>query len=165
HFDPQKASELHEEIYRQKLQQCVAGDGELSEEDVAALLRLRVMLCIPQQTVEAAHSDICGSLFEKIVKDAIASGVDGYDADVKKAVRKAAHGLRLTRETAMSIASKAVRKIFINYIKRARAAGNRTESAKELKKMIAFNTLVVTELVEDIKGQSADVSIEEPLKE
>lgn len=42
-------------------------DGELSEEDVAALLRLRVMLCIPQQTVEAAHVDICGSLFEKVL--------------------------------------------------------------------------------------------------
>ncbi|KAK7276097.1 hypothetical protein RIF29_17230 [Crotalaria pallida] len=164
HFDPEKASELHEEIYRQKLQQCVA-DGELSEEDVAALLRLRVMLCIPQQTVEVVHADICGSLFEKVVKEAIASGVDGYDAEIKKSVRKAAHGLRLTRETAMSIASKAVRKIFINYIKRARAAGNRTESAKELKKMIAFNTLVVTELVEDIKGESADVPTEEPEKE
>ncbi|RDX74698.1 Protein TIC110, chloroplastic [Mucuna pruriens] len=164
HFDPQKASELHEEIYRQKLQKCVA-DGELSDEDVAALLRLRVMLCIPQQTVEAAHADICGSLFEKIVKDAIASGVDGYDADIQKSVRKAAHGLRLTREIAMSIASKAVRKIFILYIKRARAAGNRTESAKELKKMIAFNTLVVTKLVEDIKGESTDVSTEEPVKE
>ncbi|KAI4305351.1 hypothetical protein L6164_028722 [Bauhinia variegata] len=164
HFDPQKASEIHEEIYRQKLQQCVA-DGELSDEDVSALLRLRVMLCIPQQIVDAAHSDICGSLFEKVVKDAIASGVDGYDADVKNSVRKAAHGLRLSRETAMSIASKAVRKIFINYIKRARSAGNRTESAKELKKMIAFNTLVVTELVEDIKGESADTPIEEPVKE
>ena len=57
---------LLSEIYRQKLQQCVA-DGELSEEDVKALLRLRVMLCIPQQTVEAAHADICGSLFEKVM--------------------------------------------------------------------------------------------------
>ncbi|XP_024019050.1 protein TIC110, chloroplastic [Morus notabilis] len=164
HFDPQKASEIHEEIYRQKLQQCVA-DGELDEQDVAALLKLRVMLCIPQQTVEAAHSDICGSLFEKVVKEAIAAGVDGYDADIKQSVRKAAHGLRLTRETAMSIASKAVRKIFINYIKRARAAGNRTESAKELKKMIAFNTLVVTELVKDIKGEPSDTPSEEPVKE
>lgn len=26
------------------------------------------MLCIPQNTVEAAHSDICGSLFEKVIK-------------------------------------------------------------------------------------------------
>lgn len=42
------------------------------------------------------------------MKDAISSGVEGYDGEVKKAVRKAAHGLRLTREAAMSIASKAV---------------------------------------------------------
>ncbi|EEF44660.1 protein TIC110, chloroplastic [Ricinus communis] len=164
HFDAQKATEIHEEIYRQKLQQLVA-DGELSEEDVVALNRLRVMLCIPQQTIDACHSDICGSLFEKVVKEAIASGVDGYDIDVKQAVRKAAHGLRLTREAAMSIASKAVRKIFMNYIKRARTADNRTEAAKELKKMIAFNTLVVTELVADIKGESSDTQPEEPKEE
>ncbi|XP_010256257.1 PREDICTED: protein TIC110, chloroplastic-like [Nelumbo nucifera] len=164
YFDPEKASGIHEEIYRQKLQQSVA-DGELSEEDVAVLLRLRVMLCIPQSTVEAAHADICGSLFEKAVKDAIGAGVDGYDADVRASVRKAAHGLRLTREASMNIASKAVRKMFMNYIKRARAAGNRTEAAKELKKMIAFNTLVVTELVSDIKGESTDTATREPDKE
>lgn len=55
----------------------------------------------------------------QVVKDAIASGVDGYDADVKASVRKAAHGLRLTREAAMSIAGKAVsvnfRLIFMSY--------------------------------------------------
>ncbi|XP_057549314.1 protein TIC110, chloroplastic [Amaranthus tricolor] len=165
HFDPEKASEIHEEIYRQKLQQCLA-DGELSEEDVKALLRVRVMLCVPQKVVEAAHAEICGSLFEKVVKDAIASGVDGYDAEVKASVRKAAQGLRLTREAAMSIAGKAVRRIFMNFIKQARAAGSRTESAKILKKMIAFNTLVVTELVADIKGESTDAPTdEEPAKE
>lgn len=48
-----------------------------------------------------------------MVKEAIAAGVDGYDADIKQAVRKAAHGLRLTREAAMSIASKAVSIEFI----------------------------------------------------
>lgn len=42
------------------------------------------------------------------MREAISSGVDGYDAETRKSVRKAAHGLRLTRETAMSIASKAV---------------------------------------------------------
>lgn len=44
----------------------------------------------------------------QVVRDAISSGVDGYDAETRKSVRKAAHGLRLSRETAMSIASKAV---------------------------------------------------------
>ncbi|KAE8722740.1 TIC110 protein [Hibiscus syriacus] len=143
----------------------VVADGELDDSDLAALLKVRVMLCIPQQTVDAAHSDICGSLFEKAVTDAISSGVDGYDADVKNAVRKAAHSLRLTREATMSIASKAVRKFFLNYAKLSRSADNRTESTKELKKMIAFNTLVVTELVADIKGESSDAPPEEPVKE
>ncbi|KAL0697390.1 hypothetical protein Bca4012_053512 [Brassica carinata] len=175
HFDAQKASAIHEEIYRQKLQQYVT-DGELSDDNVAALLRLRVMLCIPQQTIEAAHAEICGSIFEKkksntyslhlfqVVREAISSGVDGYDAETRKSVRKAAHGLRLSRETAMSIASKAARRVFTNYIRRARAAENRTESAKELKKMIAFNTLVVTEMVADIKGESSDKEPEEPVQ-
>lgn len=58
-----------------------------------------------------------------------------------------------------------VRRIFVIYIKRARAAENRTEAAKELKKLITFNTLVVTELVADIKGESSDTSEEEPIKE
>lgn len=157
HFDPEKAIEIHEEIYRRKLQQLVAEKGELSDEDVQTLEQIQIMFCIPKQTVEAAHADICGSVFEKVVKEAIASGVDGYDAEIKKAVRKAAFGLRLTREVAMSIASKAVRRIFVSYIQRARAAGSRTESAKELKKMIAFNSLVVSEVVADIKGEeSAD---------
>ncbi|XP_010486911.1 PREDICTED: protein TIC110, chloroplastic [Camelina sativa] len=165
HFDAQKAGSIHEEIYRQKLQQCVT-DGELSDDNVASLLRLRVMLCIPQQTVEKAHAEICGTIFEKVVRDAISSGVDGYDAETRKSVRKAAHGLRLSRETAMSIASKSVRRVFTNYIRRARAAENRTESAKELKKMIAFNTLVVTEMVADIKGESSDKAPEEePVQE
>ncbi|KAJ6745176.1 hypothetical protein OIU79_031349 [Salix purpurea] len=74
----------------------------------------------------------------QVVKDAIASGVDGYDAEVKKAVRKAAHGLRLTRESAMSIAGKAARRIFLNFVKQARMAENRTEGAKALRKLIAL---------------------------
>ncbi|GFZ01723.1 translocon at the inner envelope membrane of chloroplasts 110 [Actinidia rufa] len=126
HFDPQKAIEIHEEIYRQKLQQAVA-DGELGEEDVKSLERLQVMLCIRRETVEAVHRDICGRNSSpdylvcccmiwickvidqsySVVKDAIASGDEGYTPDVKKSVRKAARGLRLTREVAMSIASEA----------------------------------------------------------
>ncbi|RAL43348.1 unnamed protein product [Cuscuta campestris] len=151
-FDPQKASEIHEEIYRQKLQQAIS-DGELSDEDVNSLERLQIMLCIPKQTVETAHAEICGVLFENVVKEAIAGGVEWYDSEVKKSVRKAAYGLRLTKEAALSIASKEVRKMFIKYVQQARAAENRTESAKILKKLISFNSLLVTRLVQDIKGE------------
>lgn len=55
--------------------------------------------------------------------------------------------------------------MYVNYIKRSRAAGSRIEAAKELKKMIAFNTLVVTELIADIKGESSVPSPEPVEKE
>ncbi|RLN41256.1 hypothetical protein C2845_PM01G38650 [Panicum miliaceum] len=150
-FDPVLASKMHEEIYRQKLQQFVA-DGELSKEEVEALMAFQVRLCIPQETVDAAHTDICGQLFEKVVKEAIAS-VDGYDADRREAVKKAAQSLNLKKEAVMEIFSKAVRKLFLSYIQRAKEAGNPIETAKELKKLISFNTVVVSELLADIKGE------------
>lgn len=43
-----------------------------------------------------------------MVKEAVACGIDGYDTATRNSVRKAAYGLRLTREVAMTIASKAV---------------------------------------------------------
>ena len=45
--------------------------------------------------------------------------------------------------------------MFLNYIQRAKTAGNRIEQAKELKKLISFNTVVVSELLADIKGEPA----------
>ncbi|KAE9460931.1 hypothetical protein C3L33_07152, partial [Rhododendron williamsianum] len=188
HFDPQKATEIHEGIYREKLQKFVA-DGELSEEDVKALERLQVMLCIPRETVEAIHTEICGSLFEKactifytlisvdgkaevvygsgflgyfVVKAGIGGGKVGYDVTMRKAVRKAAAGLRLTREVAMSIASKEVRRMFKIYLQRVRGAKSATESAKEIQMMVNFNTTVATQLVEDITGNRPDTTSEEP---
>jgi hypothetical protein len=65
-------------------------------------------MLIAELLLKLINSLLMHAIVFQVVKDAIASGVDGYDADVKKAVRKAAHGLRLTREAAMSIAGKAV---------------------------------------------------------
>lgn len=44
----------------------------------------------------------------KVVDDAISSGIKGFDADVRSAVRKAAHGLRLSKDEAMAITNEAV---------------------------------------------------------
>lgn len=160
-FDPEKAKEVHEDIYRQKLQQCLS-NGELDEDDAKALRRLHVLLCLPQEMVDAAHATICGRSFEKTVDDAIAAGVDGYDADMKAAVQRSVKGLRLTKESAMAITSKAVRAVFVTFVKRVRGAGSRVESAKELRKLVVFNVLVVSELVSDIKAAFGEISAAKP---
>lgn len=50
--------------------------------------------------------------------------------------------------------AKQVRAVFITYVKRSRSAGSRVESARELKKMVIFSNLVVSELIADIRGDS-----------
>ncbi|KAF3796267.1 TIC110 protein [Nymphaea thermarum] len=151
-FDPEEAHKLHKEIYRQKLQLAVA-DGALCEEDIASLLQLQVLLCIPQKIVDAAHSNICGSAFEKVVRDVITLGIDGSDNDLKAEIRKASQGLRLSRDASMAIVNKTVRKAFMNYVKKSRAAGSGTEAVKELKKMVILNNIVVTELISSIREE------------
>ncbi|KAF2542325.1 hypothetical protein F2Q68_00030053 [Brassica cretica] len=69
----------------------ICSDGEPSDDNVAALLRVRVMLCIPQQTIEAANAEICGSIFEKRSNFFWSEMVT--NAETRKSVRKAAHGL------------------------------------------------------------------------
>ena len=54
------------------------------------------------------HLIPCPFLFQ-VVDEAISSGIDGYDADMKKAVQAAVKGLRLPPHAAIQIASKAVR--------------------------------------------------------
>ncbi|CAI5464387.1 unnamed protein product [Closterium sp. Yama58-4] len=152
-FDPEKAAQIHEEIYRQKLQQCLA-DKSLSDDDVAALNRLRVLLCVPKAAVDQAHGDICGGIFTKVVDDAIGAGIDGYDGDMRDAVRAAVKGLRLPLQSALDIATKAVRAVFLTYIKRARGTMSRAEGARELKKMVIFSNLTVSQLLDDIRGKT-----------
>lgn len=57
-----------------------------------------------------------------------------------------------------------VRKMFKIYLQRVHDAKDDTESAKELRMMINFNTTVATQLVEDITGERPDTTSEEPAK-
>eukprot|EP00897_Mesotaenium_endlicherianum_P003286 jgi/Mesen1/2986/ME000176S02024 len=150
-FDPDQAAQVHEEIYRQKLSQCLE-DKELSDDDMAALQRVRIFLCIPQAVVDAAHAESCGAVFAKVVDEAVGAGMQGYDLSMKKAVQTASKGLRLPPATALEIAGKAVRRVFLAYVKRAQGSGSRMEAARELKKMIIFSNRTVSELLDDMRG-------------
>lgn len=52
----------------------------------------------------------------------------------------------------------------MTYVKRSRSAGSRVESARELKKMVIFSNIVVSELIADIKGDTPIPEKEEPKK-
>lgn len=54
-----------------------------------------------------------------------------------------------------------VQNVLVTYAKRSRSAGSRVESARELKKMVIFSNIVVSELIEDIKGDTPAQTKEE----
>ncbi|KAH0876794.1 hypothetical protein HID58_064188 [Brassica napus] len=158
--------------------------GRIEENKLVAMSQLRNILGLGTREAEAISVDVTSKAYRKRLANAFSSGDlearDSkakylqklceelhFDAQKASAIHEGIFGPPdLMLETAMSIASKAVRRVFTNYIRRARSAENRTESAKELKKMIAFNTLVVTEMLADIKGESSDKKPEEePVQE
>jgi uncharacterized protein YdcH (DUF465 family) len=53
-----------------------------------------------------------------------------------------------------------VRRALLGYIRRAKAASNKIETAKELQRMIRFNSFVVTALITEIKGEPVTVTPE-----
>jgi hypothetical protein len=65
---------------------------------------------------------------------------------------------KLVHYSKLSHSHDQVRKLFLSYIQRAKEAGNRIETAKELKKLISFNIVVVSELLADIKGELSPVA-------
>ncbi|KAH0916744.1 hypothetical protein HID58_031190 [Brassica napus] len=156
--------------------------GRIEENKLVAMSQLRNILGLGTREAEAISVDVTSKAYRKRLANAVTSGdleaQDSkakylqklceelhFDAQKASAIHEGIWGPPdLILETAMSIASKAARRVFTNYVRRARAAENRTESAKELKKMIAFNTLVVTEMVADIKGESSDKEPEEPVQ-
>ncbi|KAH0905810.1 hypothetical protein HID58_037637 [Brassica napus] len=156
--------------------------GRIEENKLVAMSQLRNILGLGTREAEAISVDVTSKAYRKRLANAFSSGdleaQDSkakylqklceelhFDAQKASAIHEGKFGPPDLLETAMSIASKAVRRVFTNYIRRARSAENRTESAKELKKMIAFNKLVVTEMVADIKGESSDKEPEEPVQE
>jgi hypothetical protein len=151
-FDPVVASRVHEDIYRQKIEN-VSATGSVSEEDSSALLRLRVLLCIPKKVVRDASLDILGKVFRVTVDDALSATAGGFTSDDAKQVAAKQAALRLEPDIAKEVLSNAVRAKFMNYIKEARSVGRGKpiEAAKKLKELVFFSNMVVVPLLDELK--------------
>eukprot|EP00873_Tetraselmis_striata_P004915 jgi/Tetstr1/425179/TSEL_015640.t1 len=123
-FDPASAAQLHMSIYRQKLK------GE----------------------VDAIHKELCGAIVKRAVEDALSAGYEGFSPDDRANVKKAIADVRLDEAAAKEILSAAARRAFLTYTTKSRNQKNRLDAAKELKKLVYFNTMVVGPLLDDVKS-------------
>lgn len=78
-FPGETAASVHSEIYKQKLESFLEKKS-LTDKDEEELLRLRVLLCIPEATVTAAHRERCGAIFRETLELALSSGIDGFSS-------------------------------------------------------------------------------------
>jgi len=149
-FDSEVAASVHSDIYKQKLEALLEKKA-LTDEDMEVLLRLRVLLCIPEATVTAAHRERCGVIFKETLTRALQVGIDAFSTEQRESVVKGAADLRLDTDLAMSLVKESVVKVFMTCVKTAKAKSTRLDQAKELKKMVFFSNLVVSPLIEGIK--------------
>lgn len=149
-FDSEMAANVHSDIYKAKLESLLE-KKLLTDDDMETLLRLRVLLCIPEATVTAAHRERCGVIFQEVLTKALSVGIDAFSAEQRETVVKCASDLRLETDLAISMLSESVRKVFMACIKAAKSKATRLDQAKELKKMVFFSNLVVSPLIDGIK--------------
>jgi len=152
-FAPEAALVLHRTLYRQKMAQ-LAAKRRLTDADEADLARIRRVLCVPAAVAAEVARATCGRLFEEAVSDIYLGGakplIDAEAARVEDVLRD----LKLERQVALDAFAEVTRTRFKAYAGQAQKDLQRDKraAAGQLKKLVQFNAVVVTPLLERIKA-------------
>ena len=159
-FPPEIAAEVNKENYRTKMEQ-VMEKKSLTDEDVEALSRVRRLLCVPKDVVDACTREICGAVYKAQVQAALSVGTEAFTPELRDRCKAAKNSVRLTDEMALEILKAEVVKAFMAYIRVARTKQNKIEQSKEIRKMVFFNQTVVTPMVSDVTKAAAEDAAKE----
>ena len=159
-FPPEIAAEVNKENYRTKMEQ-VMEKKSLTDEDVEALSRVRRLLCVPKDVVDACTREICGAVYKTQVQAALSVGTEAFTPELRDRCKAAKNAVRLTDEMALEILKGEVTKAFMAYIRVARTKQNKIEQSKEIRKMVFFNQTVVTPMVSDVTKAAAEDAAKE----
>ena len=159
-FPPEVAADVNKENYRTKMEQ-VMEKKKLTDEDVEALSRVRRLLCVPKDVVDACTREICGAVYKAQVQAALSVGTEAFTPELRDRCKAAKDAVRLTDDMALEILKGEVTKAFLIYIKTARTKQNKIEQSKEIRKMVYFNSTVVTPMVSDVTKAAAEDAAKE----
>ena len=159
-FPPEVAAEVNKENYRTKMEQ-VMEKKMLTDEDVEALGRVRRLLCVPKDVVDECTAEICGAVYKSAVLGALSVGTEAFTPELRDRCNRAKDAVRLTDDMALSILKAEVVKAFMAYIRVARTKQNKIEQSKEIRKMVYFNSTVVTPMVSDVTKAAAEDAAKE----
>lgn len=156
-FRPEAALELHRQLYKQKVVSLLTLKGQLSDGDAEDLKRIRRILCIPADVAKKVQKETCGKQFEELIGEIYLAGAKPLGSFEAERVDKALKDLKLDSDVAVEVLSQVTRERLRGYITQAQREGgrDRREFASIIKKMLQFNALMVTPLLEKVKGVDA----------
>ncbi|GFH05898.1 uncharacterized protein HaLaN_00440, partial [Haematococcus lacustris] len=159
HFSPEAAMELHKSLYRTKLEALLESKPRLSGADQEELRRIQRILCLPPAAVKAAQKETLGKQLEEAISDIFMMGAKPVSEGDLDQLEELIKGLRLEPDVAMEIFKTSVRDRLKSYVgqalKERGANQDRKAAAAVLKKLVQFNAIVVTPMLERVKGLDA----------
>lgn len=155
-FDPNKAAEVHKEIYRTRLSSDLSEKKFLSDADKEDLKRLRILLCVPQNVVDEANMDFCGRIFRDACQIALRAKVESGMVEEKANVEKVQSQLNLSDKMAYDIFTGAAKQQLMAFVKDIRSKRNMAEFVQALKKLILYSQNVVEPLAQMIRGDTSE---------
>ncbi|GLC39997.1 hypothetical protein PLESTB_000120100 [Pleodorina starrii] len=159
-FRPEAALELHRQLYKAKMSSLLEarrGHGGLTEADAEDLKRIRRILCLPADVAKKVMRETAGREFEELIGEIYLAGAKPLGSFEGERVDRALKELRLDSEVAVEVMALVTRERFRTYVTQAQREGgrDRREFASAIKKLLQFNALMVTPLLERVKGVDA----------
>eukprot|EP00877_Chromochloris_zofingiensis_P006644 jgi/Chrzof1/2232/Cz11g07180.t1_TIC110[v5.2] len=153
-FGPEAALEFHKQLYRQKLQQLLT-KKKLTDEDSEELKRIRRILCIRKEDADAVAKNTAGRILEEVISDIYLMGAKPISEYESERIDSTIKNLRLETGIAQQVLTDVTKQRFKAYVQQAQKERDRKASAAIIKKLVQFNALVVTPLLDKIKGTEA----------
>ncbi|GIL58607.1 hypothetical protein Vafri_13622 [Volvox africanus] len=159
-FRPEAALELHRQLYKAKMSALLEsrrGHGGLTDADVEDLKRIRRILCLPADVAKKVMRETAGRDFEELVGEIYLAGAKPLGSYEAERIDRALKELRLDSDVAVEVMAQITRERFRSYVTQAQREGgrDRREFASAIKKLLQFNALMVTPLLERVKGVDA----------
>ena len=154
-FSPEAALELHKQLFRSKVS-TLMDKGKLDQADQEDLKRIKRILCIPSEVSKKVMKETVGEVLGELMSNIFMAGAKPVPDIEMDRIDQVMQDLAIDSEVAVEVLAQNARERFKSYVTQAQKdKGDRRESAASIKKLVQFNALVVTPLLDRVKGVDA----------